>query len=62
MSVYHGKLLELVAVKKKDEKYFLHIRISFEQDIEVYLEIDEYTFINLINITNFGEGINTSLF
>ncbi|MBZ4668480.1 MAG: peptidoglycan-N-acetylglucosamine deacetylase [Epulopiscium sp.] len=54
MSVYHGKLLELVAVKKKDEKYFLHIRISFEQDIEVYLEIDEYTFINLINITNFG--------
>ncbi|WP_341876713.1 polysaccharide deacetylase family protein [Defluviitalea saccharophila] len=54
MSVYQVKLLELTAIKKKDEKCFLHIRVSFEQDMELYWEIDEYTAKNLMDITNFG--------
>ncbi|HHW66583.1 polysaccharide deacetylase family protein [Defluviitalea raffinosedens] len=53
MSVYYGKLLELVTINKKDDKYFLHIKISFIEDAEFYWEIDEYTANNLLNVTSF---------
>lgn len=53
MPVYNGKLLELVAIKKNSDKYFLHIRFSFKQAIEMDWEIDEYTAENLNKVVNF---------
>lgn len=53
MSVYHGKLLELVAIERKSDKCYLHIRFSFEQDIEIYWEIDDATAKNLSSATEF---------
>jgi peptidoglycan/xylan/chitin deacetylase (PgdA/CDA1 family) len=43
MSDYCEKLLELLSIEKESDKYALHIRFFFEQDTEIYLEIDEYT-------------------
>lgn len=55
MSIYHRKLLELEDIFKKSDKYYLHIRLSFEQDIEMFWEIDECTAENLKTITNFDK-------
>ncbi|MBE3089063.1 MAG: hypothetical protein IMZ41_02155, partial [Actinobacteria bacterium] len=42
-------------IENKSDKYLLHIRLSFEQDIEVFLEIDEYTAENLKAVTQLDE-------
>lgn len=53
MSAYNRKLLELKNIENKFDKYFLKIRLSFEQDIEIYLEIDKYTAESLYTVTQF---------
>lgn len=54
MSIYQRKLLELVSIEKISDNHFLHIRLSFEQDIEMLWKIGEYTAENLKTITEFG--------
>lgn len=53
MSVYQGKLLELESIQNKLDKYYLHLRLSFEQDFDIYLEIDEYSAENLNSVMHF---------
>lgn len=53
MSVYNGKLLELKGVKNEINKYFLQVGFSFEQDIELFWEIDQYTAENLKSLIQF---------
>lgn len=53
MPVYREKLLELKSIENNSDKYFLQIRLSFEQDVEMLWEIDEYTAKNLKAITQF---------
>lgn len=55
MSGYHGKLLELLGLEENSGHYFLHVRASFENNIELSWEIDEYTAKNLKTIANFDE-------
>lgn len=43
MPVYYGKLLELKAIKKASHKRFLQVKLMFKEDIDIYLEIDEFT-------------------
>lgn len=50
MPVYYVKLLELQAIKKVSDKYYLQVRLSFEKDHEIYLEIDEFTAENLMAV------------
>lgn len=51
MTVYHGKLLELKAIKKVSQKIFLQVRLSCKENLDIYLEIDEFTSKNIsINI------------
>lgn len=53
MPVYHGKLLELKAIKKISHKIFLQVRLSCDEDHDIYLEIDEFTSENIsTNIEN----------
>lgn len=54
MSVYQEKILELVAIERNNGKSYLHIKISFEQDVELFWEIDCDTAENLISITDFN--------
>ncbi|MBS4189926.1 polysaccharide deacetylase family protein [Bacillus sp. FJAT-49705] len=56
MSVYHGKILELVAIEKSNEKSYLRIKLSFEQEDELFWEIDSDTAENLITISEFDEN------
>ncbi|MCQ4924625.1 polysaccharide deacetylase family protein [Tissierella carlieri] len=55
MSIYSGKLLELKEIKNEYDKYFLQVRLSFEQDIEMFWEIDKYTAENLKDLIQFDE-------
>lgn len=50
MPVYYVKLLELQNIKKVSDKYYLQVRLSFEKDHEIYLEIDEFTAENLMAV------------
>lgn len=67
MSVYQEKLLELKSIENKSNKYFLKVRLSFKQDIDMLWEVDESTAENLKSITRFDEkhkyrlSFNTSL-
>ncbi|GBF11509.1 polysaccharide deacetylase family protein [Tepidibacillus sp. HK-1] len=54
MSVYHGKLLELLSIDRKSDKSFLRVRLSFEQEVELLWEIDHDTAENLKAVTVFG--------
>ena len=55
MSIYSGKLLELKEIKNEYNKYFLQVRLSFEQDIEMFWEVDKYTAENLKDLIQFDE-------
>ncbi|MBU5311331.1 polysaccharide deacetylase family protein [Tissierella carlieri] len=55
MSIYSGKLLELKEIKNEYDKFFLQVRLSFEQDIEMFWEIDKYTAENLKDLIQFDE-------
>ncbi|MBS4201185.1 polysaccharide deacetylase family protein [Bacillus sp. FJAT-49732] len=52
MSVYQGKVIELLAIEKENEKVFLRIKLSFETEVELFWEIDRDTAENLITISN----------
>lgn len=54
MSVYHGKVLELLAIEKNNEKSYLRIKLSFEQEVELLWEIDGDTAENLMTISDFN--------
>lgn len=47
MSISHGKLIELKGIKKTSKKTFLDINLLFEKDIDMFLEIDEFTGENI---------------
>ncbi|OZV11260.1 hypothetical protein CIW83_15600 [Tissierella sp. P1] len=55
MSIYSGKLLELKEIKNEYDKYFLQVRLSFEQDIEMFWEVDKYTAENLKDLIQLDE-------
>src|SRR5690625_31788 len=56
MSVYHGKLLELLSIDEQSEKTFLRIRLTFENDVELLWEIDTVTADKLKAVTVFNEN------
>ncbi|MNW45199.1 Peptidoglycan-N-acetylglucosamine deacetylase [compost metagenome] len=43
MSVYQGKLLELLSINTEDHRSFLQVRLSSEQDVELRWHIDDVT-------------------
>ncbi|QFF98429.1 polysaccharide deacetylase family protein [Psychrobacillus glaciei] len=54
MSVYQGKLLELLSIDSTPNHSFLRIRILSEDDIEFLWEIDYETAENLKTVTDLG--------
>ncbi|MBP0723603.1 polysaccharide deacetylase family protein [Bacillus sp. RG28] len=56
MTGYHGKVIELVAIEKCNEKSYLHIKFFFEQQAELFWEIDSDTAEKLKTITEFDEN------
>ncbi|MDP4084453.1 MAG: polysaccharide deacetylase family protein [Bacillota bacterium] len=56
MSVYNGKMLELVAIEKSNEKVYLHMNLSIETEVEFFLEIDHDTAKNLIDQLMFDQN------
>lgn len=40
---YCRKIIELVQIEKKSDKFYLLINLSFEQEVKLYWEIDSYT-------------------
>ena len=50
MPKYNGKLLEFKTIKQESDKTFLQVRLSFEEDIEIDLEVDEFTSQNISTI------------
>ena len=61
MSDYHEKVIELMAIHKNKEQFFLQIKILLEQEIELFCKIDESTAIQLQEITNFEKKYNYRL-
>ena len=45
----------MVRVEDNSGRYFLHVNVSFENNIEISWEIDEYTAENLKIITEFDD-------
>ncbi|MES9685453.1 polysaccharide deacetylase family protein [Gottfriedia acidiceleris] len=43
MSIYNEKLIELLSIEQKFDKSFLHIKLLFNQEIELHWEIDNET-------------------
>lgn len=43
MSIYQGKLLELLSINRTIDKSFLHIRLVFNEEVELFWEIDNDT-------------------
>ena len=56
MSVYHGKLLELLAIDTVDNQPFLRIKLSFEEDIELLWKIDYDTAASLKTVASFEQS------
>lgn len=54
MSVYHGKLLELLSINRESDKSFLQIKLLFEKEVELLWEIDDDTAENLKAVTEFA--------
>ncbi|WP_160118413.1 polysaccharide deacetylase family protein [Bacillus sp. V59.32b] len=55
MPVYFGKLLELISIERKSEQSFLRVRLSFEQEVDLLWEIDDYTAESLEAMTVFED-------
>lgn len=53
MSVYQEKILELIAIDKKNDQFFLKLKLIFKQEIEFYWEIDEQLANQLLEIADF---------
>lgn len=64
MLVYNLKLLELIGIEFKSEKHYLHIMFFFEEEVELFWEIDEFTancltpFIQLDNNYKYRLSLN----
>lgn len=56
MTVYIGKILELVAIEKRDETAFLRIKFPFEQEEDLFWQVDRDTAENLMAISKFDEN------
>ncbi|WP_088042849.1 polysaccharide deacetylase family protein [Bacillus sp. EAC] len=56
MSIYHGKLIELLSIDRKFDKSFLHIRLVFNNEIKLLWEIDNDTADLLESKLIFGEN------
>lgn len=56
MSIYPGKLIELLSIDRKFDKSFLHIRLVFNQEIKLLWEIDKDTADLLASKLTFGEN------
>jgi peptidoglycan-N-acetylglucosamine deacetylase len=52
MSAYEGKVIELLAIEKNNDNLFLRIKLTFEQEVELFWEIDRDTAENLMAISN----------
>lgn len=61
MSEHQGKPIELVAIHKKKDQFFMHIKLMLEQEIELFLKIDESMAIQFENITNFEKKYTYTL-
>lgn len=53
MSVYRAKLLELLSVEKEHNQSYLKIKLSYDQEIELFWEIDNHTADHLVEIVEF---------
>jgi peptidoglycan-N-acetylglucosamine deacetylase len=53
MSVYDGKIVELLAIEKNYEKSYIHIKLFVEKEVELFWEIDSDTAENLRKIAKF---------
>lgn len=53
MSLYQGKVLQLVAIEKESETSYLRIKLSLEQEVERLWEIDSMTAEHLQSICEF---------
>jgi peptidoglycan-N-acetylglucosamine deacetylase len=55
MEAYHGKLIELLSIEEESNQSFLQIRLSIDQEILLFWEIDHHTEENLRAVTVFDE-------
>ncbi len=53
MSMYRSKLLEILAIERNANKSYLHTKLSFNETIEILLEVDDETAANLLAVTSF---------
>lgn len=56
MSINYSKILELIAVEKTNEQTYLHIKLSFTQEIDVYWKVDNDTAESLNAICQFNDN------
>lgn len=54
MSDYNIKLLELIGIENRDDKLYFKVNFTFKEDIEMFLEIDDYTVENVRNRLQFN--------
>lgn len=57
MSTYFGKIIELTGIETQNEKSYLHIKLSFGEDVELFWEIDHDTAESLKAVAEF-DGIH----
>lgn len=55
MPIYHGKLLELEAIEKRSAKTYLRIKLLFEEEFDIYLEVDSFTAKNINSFIHLDE-------
>lgn len=61
MSVYRAKLLELLSVEKEHNQSYLKIKLSYDQEIELFWEIDNHTADHLVPSRILCKSIGLSL-
>ncbi|QKE74916.1 polysaccharide deacetylase family protein [Arthrobacter citreus] len=61
MSIYQEKLIELLSVEQKFDRSYLHIKLLFNQEIELHWEIDNKTANLLKSKINFDENVKYNL-
>ncbi|MFD2045690.1 polysaccharide deacetylase family protein [Ornithinibacillus salinisoli] len=58
MSIYRGKLIELIAVENNVDKSILHIKLLLDQDhVEMFWEVDAITAESVQMVTNFTKDV-----
>lgn len=61
MSEYQGKPIELIAIHKQKDQYYLQIKLILEPEIELFWKIDETMAIQFEKITNFEKRYRYTL-